>query len=866
MKNKIKRFTFGVLMASFILAFTSCIPDDLFNTEPRVIYIEPITYNLEPVMYVGDYCYFDWFYYMDNSSYDYCQVSLTGEYSLFSVTTSNPYVLSVSDYGRLDAVGPGTARITVTPINGSTSMAMDFYVSERSNNGKGGGNYTDTSATYTASSLYLDYTSKKMTFNSSDSIYYSVYPYYVSPEVTCESSDTKIVSAYVSGDSCILLYAGSKAGTATITVTSVDNPNVYATCVVTVSDGYEATYTVSSISISDEYLYLDKNETAYLTASVYPSSAPSEVTWSSSKETVATVSSAGYVTAVGPGTAIITVKSRDNPSKTASCEVTVSNNTYVKVTGVSLPTSKTIEIGEEITLTATVTPSGANPKLTWYTSSSSSYFLYTPDETDSAKCTVTGLSEGYAYLYVKVDSNSSIYTSIKITVTKPAAKPAHQFFWGTWIRMDKGTKISIEDTKLISGSSSYDVDSSDKDNLVIRGTIGNGISSFKKKSQNVIEAKEGDALIPFYRQGGTNLDYSLKVVGHLGSRAASGLANLKVRGTSNKFKTFKSEGETKDDGSVTLKAPVQGDIQTVVIDLPADEEETAKSVIVDNLKVENSGDYMGTVALAGENDYSLKITGTIDQSEKTDGYLYAGNTYTMHLEIKNISDVSAKYSVLSITPDENDTFISLSSNETDMKNLKAFSVPTIKPGMSLKRDIQITIGDFPAGSESYKDTKINVEIKNDNGWIDYVPIRIFREQAKITFQAGVAFNKKTSASLNGFLIYPDGNSQFFSVPQASYKTISVPRFKSSDEYILVFSGATVQGTLDDSTELYYTVSLSNTPKALHDDETVEWEELRNHQTFGEENETEDEAYPVSSDFEAYIAEGETDFYKLTISD
>ena len=864
MKNKIKRFTFGVLMMSFILAFTSCIPDDLFDTDPKVIYIEPITYNISPVMYVGETCYLDWFYYMDNSNYDYYQVSTTYEYSSFYLSSSNPYVISVSDYGYIEAVGPGSAYVTISARNGSASGSIEFYVSESSGSGNGGGN-SSTTATYTASSLYLDYTSKKMTFNTSDSIYYSIYPYYAPTGATVTSSDTSIVTAYVSGDSCILLYSGSKAGDATITVTSVDNPAVKQTCKVTVSDGYEATYTVTSISISDEYLYLDKKETAYLTASVYPTYAPSEVTWSSSKESVATVSSSGFVTAVGSGTATITVKSRDNPNKSASCEVTVSNNTYVKVTGVSLPESIEIEIGEEKTITATVTPSGANPKLTWYNNFSLSCFNFSPDESNSAKCTVTGLSEGNDYLYVKLDSDSSIYAKVEITVKEPAAKPADKFFWGTWIRMDKGTKISVEDTKLISDSSSYDVDSSDENNLVIRGKLGNGITSFTKKSQNVIEAKEGDAVIPFYRQGGTNLDYSLKVVGHLGSRAASGLANLKVRGTSKKFKTFKSEGETKDDGSVTLQAPVQGDIQTVVIDLPAAEDETAKSVIVDNLKIENSGDYMGTVALAGENDYSLKITGTIDESEKTNGYLYAGHTYTMHLEIKNISEVSAKYSVLSITPAENDTFITLSSKETDMPNLEAFSVPTIKPGMSLKRDIQIAIDDFPAGSQSYKDTKINVEIINDNGWIDYVPIRIFREQAKITFRAGTAFNNNTSASLNGFLIYPDGNSQFFSVPQSSYKTISVPRFKASDEYILVFSGATVQGTLDDSTELFYTVSLSDTPKALHAS-SVSGTQLRSIQTFGEENETEGDAYPVSGDFEAYIGEGETDFYKLTISD
>lgn len=865
MKNMLKKLSIGILLLSALFSFSSCDPTQLFNPEPAIIQInfDPAPFNYSPELTPGQRVQMNWIY-LTSDGYTH-DVSNTGEYSLFTVTSSDPNVCYFLD-GYLIALNPGSVIITIKANNGGAMQYIDFYVkSGRSTSVEpDSGSENPSQATYTASSIDIDTTSTSLVKGESFYINYSVYPYYANDSVTCSSSDPSVVQASVYYNGCIYVYAVDY-GTATITIKSNDNPNVTAKCKITVNDGYNPTYTVSSVTLSDEYLFLDINETAVLTASIYPSSAPSELKWESSKPEVVSVSS-GKITALKAGTAIITATSKDNPDKSATCEVTVSNNKYIQVTGLSFTnTSVSVGRGEETTVTVNVQPSNANPKLTWYTSSSSSYFTYSPDETNPAKCKITGLKEGGGYLYVKLDSDSSIYSYVYVTVTKPTPASANQYFWGTWIRMDKGTKISVEDTKLINGSSSYDISKqSTKTQLIIDGDIGNGISSFEQKSQNVIIATdENDNIIPFYRQGGTNLDYTLKVVGSadLITRAASGLSGLKVRGTSNKYKSFVSDAETTTDGSVTLKAPVQGDIQTVSIELPAEGEEEAKSVVVENLKIENSGDYMGTVALVGENDYSLKITGTIDESEKTDGYLYAGHTYNMHLEIRNISNITSKSSILSITPAEEDDFITITS--TDIDNLKAYTVSSIKPGQKFDADIQIHIGNI--SDVTYKDTKINIKITQKNGgWIDYVPIRIFREQANITFNAGKA--QKSNASLNGFLIYPDGNSKFFTVKQGTYGTITVPRFKATDKYTLVFSGATVDGDLSSSTELYYTVSLNDTPKALADKTTIDEDDLLYLLYFGEENESEDEAFPVNQAFEGYIGYGDTDFYTLTITD
>ena len=112
-------------------------------------------------------------------------------------------------------------------------------------------------------------------------------------------------------------------------------------------------------------LTLELGQSKYLSASVTPSDAQYTLTWSSSNENVATVSQYGNVRAVGVGTAKITVRT-DN-GKTASCNVTVKNNS---VTNIEIEPSVELNIGDEYTLTPTITPSNASTTLTWTTSNS----------------------------------------------------------------------------------------------------------------------------------------------------------------------------------------------------------------------------------------------------------------------------------------------------------------------------------------------------------------------------------------------------------------------------------------------------------------------------------------------------------------
>lgn len=98
--------------------------------------------------------------------------------------------------------------------------------------------------------------------------------------------------------------------------------------------GSYVSYTVSVNGVSLDvasHTFNAVGETLQLHATVSPSDATDKgVAWTSSKTSVATVSSTGLVKAVGAGTAVITVTT-DDGSKTATCEITVRAEVEVEV-------------------------------------------------------------------------------------------------------------------------------------------------------------------------------------------------------------------------------------------------------------------------------------------------------------------------------------------------------------------------------------------------------------------------------------------------------------------------------------------------------------------------------------------------------
>ena len=111
---------------------------------------------------------------------------------------------------------------------------------------------------------------------------------------------------------------------------------------------------------------LDTGKTFTLKATVAPANTTDKVVWSSSNAAVAKVSEDGVVTAVKPGSAVITATAG---IVKASCTVTVANP-IIKATGVKITApTRSIAAGKKVQLKAAVAPSNTTNKAVKWTTS-----------------------------------------------------------------------------------------------------------------------------------------------------------------------------------------------------------------------------------------------------------------------------------------------------------------------------------------------------------------------------------------------------------------------------------------------------------------------------------------------------------------
>ncbi|WP_092072908.1 Ig-like domain-containing protein, partial [Blautia sp. SF-50] len=128
-----------------------------------------------------------------------------------------------------------------------------------------------------------------------------------------------------------------------------------------------------------------------------------KITWTSSKKSVATVSSKGVVKAKKKGTAVIAAK---YGKKKLTCKVTVKQ----PVKSIKLnKTSATLKKGKSLTLKATISPSSANNKAVTWTSSNKKV------ATVSSKGVVKAVGNGTATITVKAKDGSGKKATCKIT-------------------------------------------------------------------------------------------------------------------------------------------------------------------------------------------------------------------------------------------------------------------------------------------------------------------------------------------------------------------------------------------------------------------------------------------------------------------
>ncbi len=162
------------------------------------------------------------------------------------------------------------------------------------------------------------------------------------------------------------------------------------------------------MTLNKTTLSLEPGGEETLTATISPATASNKnVTWTSSDTTVATVDANGKVTAVKNGTATITATTEDG-TKTATCAVTVTTS----VTGVTLnKTTLTIAVGNNETLTATISPATASNKNVTWTSSDATV------ATVDASGKVTGVKNGTATITVTTEDGAKTATCAVTVIT-----------------------------------------------------------------------------------------------------------------------------------------------------------------------------------------------------------------------------------------------------------------------------------------------------------------------------------------------------------------------------------------------------------------------------------------------------------------
>ncbi|MBE8725042.1 Ig-like domain-containing protein [Flavobacterium hungaricum] len=243
--------------------------------------------------------------------------------------------------------------------------------------------------------------------------------------VTWTSSNTAVATVNSSG-----LVTAVTAGTTTITVKTVDG-NKTATSTIMV-----AAIPVASVSVSPTTASLYAGNTQQLSVTIAPANATNKnVTWSSNNTAVATVNSAGLVTAVSAGTATITATTQDG-NKTASTTITVNPNTNFTVYFYKPSNWGTgIKIYYWSALPAGVLADAAWPGVN-----------------------MTNAGNGwYSYTFTNVNSTNLIFNDGTSQTTDLSRNKTGWYMNGAWYDSNPGTGVAVTSVSLSPSTASLNV-------------------------------------------------------------------------------------------------------------------------------------------------------------------------------------------------------------------------------------------------------------------------------------------------------------------------------------------------------------------------------------------------------------------------
>ena len=313
-------------------------------------------------------------------------------------TTSDEKIATVDKLGYITGIAEGKCTVTVTSAD-NPAVKADI-------------NITVCKATDRAKEIKLSKSEINIPVGGKDTVEATILPESVeNKNKIWTTSDQKIADVDINGN-----VLGISEGVCTITVTSVDNPELKADIKVTVGkENTENKISEIRLSKTEMTIPVGGKDISYVTMLPENVENKDEI-WTTSDEKIATVDKWGNVTGIADGVCTITVTSVDNPEVKADIKVTVGNgNTENKIKEIRLSkTEMTIPVGEKDIAYVTMLPANVENKGEVWTTSDEK--IATVDKLGN----ITAVSAGTCTVTVTSADNPEVKSDIKVVVTEKA--------------------------------------------------------------------------------------------------------------------------------------------------------------------------------------------------------------------------------------------------------------------------------------------------------------------------------------------------------------------------------------------------------------------------------------------------------------
>lgn len=356
--------------------------------------------------------------------------------------SSNPSVARVDSKGNVTGLSVGTSKITCTASTGQkASCAVGV----------------------SAAAVGVKLNTNSVTWEEGRSGHFKPTLSSSVKSVTYKSSNTRVATVDKNG-----LLRAVAPGTCKITCASATDPNKYDVCKVTV-------VSKTKIKLANKVLVLNKGIAKKAAYTVAGSGKGLSFKWSSSNNSVATVSPTGVIKAKAQGNCMITITASNGAA--ARIAVTV----VQPITSIKLSGSKaTLEPGHKKTVTATVGPSNATSKSLVWSSSNSSVATV-------SKGVITAVGKGTCIITCRSKFYSNISVSYKVTVKQAV----------TAVSMESAVKLNENSTKRLTAKAVPNTASNARlsfksSNASVAAVSSNGVITAKSKGSCVITATATD--------------------------------------------------------------------------------------------------------------------------------------------------------------------------------------------------------------------------------------------------------------------------------------------------------------------------------------------------------------------------------------